>query len=241
VVICGRTAGSLRETAGLATGGGIASVVADVTDPADRDLLVRRLRRDGALDVLVNNAGALAVGRISELGDDAMRTIAATNLEAPAALIRDCLPLLRAGRSPRVVNIGSMFGDIAFPLFAFYSASKFALRGLSDALRRELAPLGIAVTYAAPRAARTPASARFAALVAPFRMRLDEPAAIAAHVWDGVERGRRTIYPPSGERLLVLAQALLPRPVDRRLVGLLARATGRAPAAPRRSSRSTAA
>jgi len=58
------------------------------------------------------------------------------------------LPLLLAAQPSRVVNVGSMFGDIAFPLFAAYSASKFGLRGFSDALRREFRDRGVGVTYA---------------------------------------------------------------------------------------------
>ena len=57
--------------------------------------------------------------------------------------------------------VGSMFGDIGFPLFAAYSSTKFALRGMAEAMRRELRPQGIGVTYAAPRATRTPAADGF--------------------------------------------------------------------------------
>ena len=73
------------------------------------------------------------------------------------AMARDALPLLKkANGGARIVNIGSMLGDIPYPLFAPYSATKAGLRGFSIALRRELAPLGIGVTYAAPRATHTP-------------------------------------------------------------------------------------
>ena len=72
----------------------------------------------------------------------------AVNVAAPAQLTRDALPLLRRADRPRIVNVGSMFGSVAFPRFAAYSATKFAMRGLSDALRRELQPDGIGVTYA---------------------------------------------------------------------------------------------
>ena len=65
------------------------------------------------------------------------------------------LPLLKAGAPSCIVNVGSLFGDIAFPYFSAYSATKFGLRGWSDGLRRELAPAGIGVTYAAPRGTRT--------------------------------------------------------------------------------------
>src|SRR3546814_7220706 len=98
------------------------------------------------------------------------------------ALTRQLLPLLQLSSQARIVNIGSVFGDIGHPLFAGYCASKFALRGLSDALRRELAAVGIGVTYAAPRATRTVAADGFADLMLPFAMAMDMPETIAAQI-----------------------------------------------------------
>lgn len=80
-----------------------------------------------------------------------------------------------ARRKGHIANIGSMFGMIAFPYFTSYSASKFALRGLSDALRRELEEYSITVSYIAPRATRTPAQSQFDHLIVPFNMKLDVP------------------------------------------------------------------
>jgi short-subunit dehydrogenase len=66
-----------------------------------------------------------------------------------------------ARRKGHIANIGSMFGMIAFPYFTSHAASKFALRGLSDALRRELEEYSITVSYIAPRATRTPAQSQY--------------------------------------------------------------------------------
>ena len=159
VALCGRRADALAQTAAL-LGAGTAHIViqADVTRPDARRMLVDRIReRWGKLDVLINNAGIVAGGAVESLNDDALERVLATNVTAPIALTRDLLPLLLAGRPSRVVNVGSMFGDIAFPLFAAYSASKFGLRGFSDALRREFRDRGVGVTYAAPRATKTEA------------------------------------------------------------------------------------
>jgi len=146
-----------------------------------------------------------------------------TNLFAPAALTRDCLPLLRRSRG-RVVNIGSMFGDIGYPLFSLYSATKFGLRGLSDALRRELAPDGIGVTYVAPRATRTESVPEFSRLIEPFGMKLDAPELVARQTWDAVVRGARSVYPRGMERLFVLLQRLAPGVIDAGLARQLSRA-----------------
>jgi short-subunit dehydrogenase len=138
----------------------------------------------------------------------------ATNLTAPILLSRDLLPALRAA-SGRVVNIGSVFGDIAYPYFAAYSATKFGLRGFSDALRRELSGQGVGVTYIAPRATRTAAETAFAPLIEPLRMTLDDADTVARQAWDAIIAGRRESFPRGPERLFVLVQRLFPALVDR--------------------------
>ena len=109
--------------------------------------------------------------------------------------------LLRFAAPSRIVNIGSIFGDIAYPLFAPYSASKFALRGLSMAMRRELKPYGIGVTYAAPRATKTDPTKDFEELVKPLKMHMDDPAVVAAQIWRAVSKDLDTAYAKGAERL----------------------------------------
>jgi short-subunit dehydrogenase len=147
----------------------------------------------------------------------------ATNVLAPFALIRDLLPMLRQSAAPRIVNVGSMFGDIAYPHFAAYTATKFALRGLSDALRREFNAEGIGVTYAAPRAVRTEAMPAFAHLVEPLGMTLDDPSKVARQIVDAAAARRRSVYPAGIERLFVLIARLFPRLVDRSIAGQMLR------------------
>jgi len=137
-------------------------------------------------------------------------------------LSREMLPLLRRAAPSRIVNVGSMFGDIAYPLLAPYSASKFALRGLSIALRRELKTFGIGVTYAAPRGTKTDAAQAFDPLIAPMQMRLDDPAKVAAHIWRAVARDADSAYARGIERLFVLVQRMLPKLVDRAIAAQMA-------------------
>lgn len=219
VALVGRRPDKLEETrACLAPGARCLILPGDMTAPESRRNLRARLAAEwGVLHVLVNNAGLVAAGPLTGTEDAALERLMATNLVAPIALTRELLPLLRAGAPARVVNLGSMFGDIAFPLFAAYSASKFGLRGLSGALRRELKSFGIGVTYVAPRAARTDATQAVSRFVEPLGVSLDDPDAIARDVWNAVEKGRNNAYPRGRERLFVMLERLFPSLVDRAL------------------------
>jgi len=136
------------------------------------------------------------------------------NVHAPIALTQDSLSLLRASLNSRVVNVGSVFGDIGHPMFTAYCASKFAVRGFSDALRRELLPEGIGVTYVAPRATRTEGTSPFGHLIDPFGMAVDSPETAAASIMLAIKRGSRSRYAAGWERLFVWLQRLAPSLVD---------------------------
>lgn len=222
LILVGRRIGPLEETAGLI--GGMVSVepiAADIATPAGRDSIIGTTRElFGHLDYLVNNAGSVCVDRFEDTSDEAFERLCAVNLLAPAALSRLALPLLKSAEEGRIVNVGSMFGDIAFPRFAAYSATKFALRGLSDGLRRELASDGIGVTYAAPRATRTPAACQFDALVKPMGMVLDTPEKVARDIWRAAIKGRARLYPGMGERIFSIVQSVLPSLPDSHIANL---------------------
>jgi len=205
-------------------------VAADLTDAEGRAAVVRAARNAERLDLLVNNAGQLSAGRFEALEDADVGRLLAVNLAAPALLTRDLLGLLRRSDRARVLNVGSMFGEIGHPYFALYSASKFGLRGLSEALRRELGPEGIAVSYAAPRATRTALAGSFQPLVGPFGMRLDSPESAARRIVAGLLRDARDIPAPAPERLFLWVQRLLPGLVDAALAAKAARPAARAAA-----------
>ena len=88
----------------------------------------------GGLDILVNNAGVVPIGALAQSTDEELEAAVGTNLVAPISLTRQALPLLQRGDTPRVVNIGSLLGDIPYPLMAVYSATKSGLRGILDCL-----------------------------------------------------------------------------------------------------------
>jgi short-subunit dehydrogenase len=224
VALCGRRADTLYTTfAEMTQTGRHLRLQGDITDPAVRRGLRDYLwRKWGGLDVLVNNAGVLAVGPLACVNDEELERVMMTNIVAPLALTREMLPLLRRATPARIVNIGSIYGDIPYPLVATYSASKFALRGLSTALRRELKTYGIGVTYAAPRATRTEAASVFDPLLEPMQISMDDPTVVARHIWRAVRRDLDSVYAKGPERLFVLIQRLLPRLVDRAIAAQMA-------------------
>lgn len=129
----------------------IGFVAGDLTDADFRVQLLRQVQdRWGRLDALINNAGVGAMGRFQDSSPDTLRQVMEINFFAPVELVRLALPLLQRGQQPIIVNISSVLGHRAVPLKSEYCASKFALHGWSDALRAELAPLGIDLTLVSP-------------------------------------------------------------------------------------------
>ncbi|HHI82814.1 MAG TPA: SDR family NAD(P)-dependent oxidoreductase, partial [Rhizobiales bacterium] len=216
IALAGRRPEKLQETLKLLPGAGHFIIPADVTSADNRAILADRLASAwGHLDILVNNAGLVPGGPLGELTNEDLHAALATNLLAPIALARDMLTLMQASKGARIINVGSLLGDIPYPLFATYSASKAGLGGFSIALRRELAPLGIGVTHAAPRATQTEAAKPFETLAEPFEMKFDRPETVARAIWNAAERDADTVYPAGLERLFVFVQRIFPHLVDR--------------------------
>ena len=135
---------------------GIHTVRADLTDDADMVALIDRIIADtGRIDVLVNNAGYGSYGSLEDVPMDEARRQVEINVFALARLTQLALPHMRAQRSGYVINISSMGGKFGEPLGSWYHATKFAVEGLSDSLRPELAPFGIHVVVIEPGAIRT--------------------------------------------------------------------------------------
>ncbi len=128
----------------------------DVTDKETVHASVKLAEeRFGGIDVLVNNAGYGYRAAVEEGEESDVTALFDTNFFGAVAMIKAVLPGMRARRSGTIVNISSIAARLAMPGSGYYSATKFALEGLSDALRREVAPLGIKVLIVEPGAFRT--------------------------------------------------------------------------------------
>lgn len=128
----------------------------DVTDDASMQQAIDTIHRDqGRLDALVNNAGYGSYGALEEVPLDEGRRQFEVNVFGLARLTQLALPVMRAQRSGRIVNITSIGGKIGEPFGSWYHATKFAVEGLSDSLRMELHPFGIDVVIIEPGAIKT--------------------------------------------------------------------------------------
>lgn len=122
-------------------------VALDVTDAAQTNAVVDRiLDADGAVDVLVNNAGIMLTGFAEDVDEAALREQLETNFFGHVRLTRALLPAMRERRWGRVINVSSVSGRRGLPDHSAYCASKFALEGWSEALRYEMVPYNVFVS-----------------------------------------------------------------------------------------------
>lgn len=152
-VLVARRQELLEETAWLVGKKGRKAIgcVGDVTSPDDRRAALDAARDQlGGLDLLVNNAGVGAHGRFHEASLDRLRSIFGVNFFAAAELTREAVPLLQQSPSACVANVGSVLAWRGAPFVSEYAASKFALRGWSEAIRPEFDKLGIHVLHSSP-------------------------------------------------------------------------------------------
>jgi short-subunit dehydrogenase len=154
LALVARSADKLGELAGELSDRGteVLALPADVTSESDRRRVLEAVAdRFGGLDVLVNNAGVGSWGHFTDGSEEILRQVMEVNFFAPAELIRLAIPLLgRGAMRPAVVNIASMCGRRGMPAWCEYSASKFALCGLTEALRGELVRFGIDILLVVP-------------------------------------------------------------------------------------------
>jgi short-subunit dehydrogenase len=225
LVLAARRRGLLEElqTEIVGRGGHAAINVTDLRVREDIERLVAVCNREyGRIDILINNAGFGYFGTVEHMAPELMDEILAVNFIAPVIAIQAVLPIMRAQRSGHIINVSSVAGRRGLPLSGIYSATKFALNGISEAMRVELRDAGIHISVVYPVATATPffdvvqkgdVDGRFKPVgyVQPAEK-------VANCIVRCIRRPRSEVYPYWPGRLLVWANAFLPSLIDRAML-----------------------
>lgn len=155
LVLAARSADKLDELA-RTLGPSAFAVPTNLCVPEERERLIRTaIEKMGGIDLLINNAGIASWGHFANSDEAVMREVMEVNFFAPVELIRLAIPQLTMGSQPAIVNVASMCGRLALPAWSEYSASKFALCGITESLRSEMARFDIDVVLIVPGLTQT--------------------------------------------------------------------------------------
>src|SRR5262249_4998014 len=178
------------------------------------------VERLGGIDVLVNNAGIASWGHFANSDESVLREIMEVNFFAPVELIRLAIPHLTDGDEPAIVNVSSMCGRKGMPAWPEYSASKFALCGISEALRGEMARFGIDVVLIVPGLTRTDLRAHMLRNEGRAKIDFDSglpPEYVAGQIVAALRKGKRETVIGSDARKMLRMNRWFPRLLDRLL------------------------
>jgi short-subunit dehydrogenase len=214
-----------RSAEGLARAGGGAALITagDLTQEPVRQLIVERtLERYGAIDILINNAGVGMYLSSWTAPMDDVRQLMELNFFALLGMIQLVTPHMRTRRSGMIVNVSSIGGKMPLPWATLYSASKYAVSGLTEGLRMELRGDGVKTMLACPGYVTTKFQQHVRAGQAPAavlraRRRAISAAECAKAIRRGVERDARTVMAPRSGWILVALARLFPAIVEARM------------------------
>ena len=229
VVLAARSEGALAEAAAEceASGGRALAVPTDVAEWGSIEALARRaVEHFGGIDVWVNNAVLAAVGRLEEVPPEANRRVIEANLLGYVYGAQAALARFRERGSGVLINVSSGFGLVGAPYAGAYTATKFAQRGLGQALRGELRGTGIAVCTIMPGGVDTPAfrlAANYSGRAAGPKGFLASPQKVGRVVVRSAERPRPEVIVGNSVRALRLTHALMPGLVERAVARALER------------------
>lgn len=193
------------------SGGKAAAFALDVADGTAFDALAPELeRRHGPVDVLVNNAGIMSLGGFLDQPRARDQAQLRVNLEGVMNGMRAFLPGMKARGRGHIVNIASVAGRVGTPYAAVYSASKFAVIGLTEAVRAELDGSGVSFSYVMPSLVATDL---IAGAGRPAWPKVATPEDVAAAVLDAVLTKKVDVYVPKATRISAILPAILPRPL----------------------------
>lgn len=218
LILIGRSEAALaelsRQIASSQTSG--FTLHADIATAEGREIIrTALLALTVPVDGLINCAGINHFSLLADTDPALIERVIATNVTAPVLLTRLVLPFLNKTGS-RILQVGSSFGAIGYAAFSVYSASKFALRGFTQALRRELADTSVQIAYLAPRATQTTLNTdAVCAMNKELSVAMDDPEIVAAEVesmlLSATMYDRNIGWP---ERLFIRLNSIFPRLID---------------------------
>jgi short-subunit dehydrogenase len=217
LVLAARSEDKLHQLADSLPGGALV-VPTDITKEEDRQhLLDQAALKLGGLDVLINNAGLASWDHFTNSSEAILRQIMEVNFFAPAELIRKAIPILVNGTEPAVVNIASMCGRRAIPAWSEYSASKYALCGLTEALRGELARFDIDILLIVPGLTKSEFSQHFLRCEGKAKIDYDDgmpPDYVAARIIRSLQKNKTETWIGSDTNWMLRVNRWFPRFVD---------------------------
>ncbi|GAA0368765.1 SDR family oxidoreductase [Bowmanella denitrificans] len=194
-------------------------LVGDIGRSAGRAALIGELKRFPAISMLINNAGISPFGELQHVSAEELEQTIQTNLLAPMLLTRALLPQLQKRSEAYIVNVGSAFGSIGFACQSAYCASKFGLRGFSEALYRELAGSAVKVFYLAPRATQTAINSdEVVAMNQALGNQVDSPQKVAQALKAQLLASQPRVFIGFPEKLFVRLNGAFPSLVDNALI-----------------------
>jgi short-subunit dehydrogenase len=169
----------------------------------------------GGIEILINNAGVLDFVALEDQSEARIAQMIHTNVTALIQLTRAVIPTFQAKNQGHFVFVGSVFGSLGFPHFATYCATKFAVHGFSQALRRELVETNIGVTYIAPRGIKTPMNdANTVAMWEKSGNKMDEPEYVAEVIVKAIENEKQEVFIGQPQTFFAWLNGVAPRLVN---------------------------
>lgn len=218
LLLTGRDPNKLVALLARLSGSGHLALAADLANADDRAKLVAKAQRM-PINILINLAGTNEFSLLTDTSEGSIAQQLDMNLLAPITLCHDLAVHLAAQSESAIVNVGSILGSIGVAGSSVYCASKFGLRGFSEALRREYADTPLQVFYVAPRATDTAMnSAQVRQMNTELGTATDSPQQVASLIVETLQQDRRVRYFGWPERLFVRLNALFPALVDRALL-----------------------
>jgi short-subunit dehydrogenase len=188
--------------------------IGDLTDEATRVNLAIKANQLGGTKLLINNAGINVVQGLKQTSSDHIDSVLSTNLLVPIKLCQLFLQQLESSKGI-IVNVGSSLGSIGYPYHTLYCASKFGLRGFTEALSRELNGSGVNVTYLAPRATDTSINNdQTRAMNKALGNKMDTPERVAKELLTLINSSKKRRFIGFPEKLFVRINGAFPGIVD---------------------------